>query len=301
MKVAAMPVIKIFSAANPARPPNQGGHVAAAVMAKTLAAASEPLKPHEHRKRVKAERTRPKNPNSLTLNQHVFPSRSIERFTDQGGCVSVHRLHRAEVIRIKPNNPIFCGRRAWDEGTETRYMKRIEDDFQRIVDLIVEGKTQSLSSESKVAIDRAYALWYMRARYRELETQEIQLNGIVGNELTKEQEENLEKNGYIFARKNGKLPARQLNGIQLRMRIDDYARTLATTVTRWGVITAQSGEFIVPDVPSHGIIPLTPCLALVNSASDGMIVERNVAEINRAVKETSLDYFFARDCGACPF
>jgi hypothetical protein len=89
MKVAVMPVIKIFSAASPARPPNQGGHVAAAVMAKTLAAASEPLKPHEHRKRLKAERTRPKNPNSLTLNQHVFPSRSIERFTDQGGCVSV--------------------------------------------------------------------------------------------------------------------------------------------------------------------------------------------------------------------
>lgn len=73
-----MPVIKIFSAANPSRPPDQGGHVAAAVMAKTLAAASEPLKPHEHRKRVEAERTRPKNPNSLTLNQHVFPSRSIE-------------------------------------------------------------------------------------------------------------------------------------------------------------------------------------------------------------------------------
>jgi hypothetical protein len=296
-----MPVIKIFSSASPARPSNQGGHVAAAVMAKTLAAVSEFPKPPELGKRVKAERTRPKNPNNLTLNQHVFPSKSIERFTDQSGCVSVHRLHRAETICVKPNNPIFCARRAWDEGTETGYMKRIEDDFQRIVDPIVEGKTQNLASDFKAAIDRAYALWYMRARYRHLEIEEIQLKGIVGDDLTKEQEENLEKNGYMFARRHGKLPARQLNGIQLRMRVDDYARTLATSVTRWGVIEAQSGEFIVPDAPSHGIVPLTPRLALLNSAQDGMIVERNVAEINYAMRATSRDYFFARDCAACPF
>jgi hypothetical protein len=180
-------------------------------------------------------------------------------------------------------------------------MKRIEDDFQSIVDPIIQGKTQSLASDFKAAIDRKYALWYMRARYRSLETQEIQLNGIVGDDLTKEQEENLEKNGYMFARRNGKLPARQLNGVQLRMRIDDYARSLATDVTRWGVITAQSGEFIVPDAPSHGVIPLTPRLALVNSAQDGMIIEQNVAEINRAMSATSQHYFFARDCSSCLF
>jgi hypothetical protein len=84
------------------------------------------------------------------------------------------------------------------------------------------------------------------------------------------------------------------------MRIDDYAWQLAAGVTRWGVISAQSGEFIVPDVPSYTIIPLSPRLALVGSAPDGVIVEQNLAEINGATA-ASQEYFFARDFSKCPF
>jgi hypothetical protein len=133
-----MPVIKVIDSG--------GSYLAAAVMAVTLAKASEPTKIHEQRKRVRTERTR--NPNSLTVDQHVFPSKSIERFTDQRGRVSVHELHRAQVIRAKkPDNAIFCARRAWDQRAEAGYMKRIEDDFQKIVGPIVEGKTQTLAPE----------------------------------------------------------------------------------------------------------------------------------------------------------
>jgi hypothetical protein len=57
----------------------------------------------------------------------------------------------------------------------------------------------------------------------------------------------------------------------------------------------------VPDVPSHGTIPVTPCLALVQSAPDGMITERNLAEINLAMRTLSQGYFFARDLSKCPF
>jgi hypothetical protein len=296
-----MPVIKVIDSGVPARAPNQGSCLAAAVMAVTLAKASEPPKAREQRKRRTVEKTRPRNPNNLTVNQHVFPSKSIERFTDQSGRVSVHEMDRAKIIRAKPDNVIFCARRAWDQRAESGYMKRIEDDFQKIVGPIVDGKAETLASDFKAAIDRMYALWYMRSRHTDLETQEIQLNGIGGSDLTKEQEENLEKDHYLFARKSGSIPARQLNGIELQYRIADYGQWLAANVTRWGVISTQAGEFIVPDVPSHGIIPLAPRLALVNAASDGMIVERNVAEINQAMRATSQQYFFARDFSNCPF
>ncbi len=141
----------------------------------------------------------------------------------------------------------------------------------------------------------------MRIRLREIESQEIQLNGIPGNNLTKEQEENLEANRYLFVRGSGAMPARQLNGVELEMRTNNFALDLASSVTRWGVISTQSGEFIVPDVPSHGIIPLTPQLAFVQSAPDGMITEKNLAEINLAMRATSQDYYFARDLSKCPF
>ena len=156
-----------------------------------------------------------------------------------------------------------------------------EAEFQQIVDPIVDGKTDTLAPERKAASDRICALWHRRSRYRELKSQEVQLNGNVGNDLTKEQEENLEKNGYMFARKSGIMPARQLNGLELQFQIELCAQPRRRR-DEVGVISAKSGEFIVPDVPSHGITPLTPRLALVQSAPDGMIIKRNVAENKRS-------------------
>ncbi len=179
-------------------------------------------------------------------------------------------------------------------------MKRIEDEFQTVVAPLVEGEVGAISSEQKAAVDRMYALGYMRARHRDLEAQEIQLNGITGSDLTKEQEENLEKNGYAFARKGGKWPARQLNGLELQMRTNHYADQLAVRIPRWGVISTQSGEFIVPDVPIHTIIPLSPHIALVGCVPDGVITEQNLSEINRVVCAASQEYFFARDFSKCP-
>ena len=137
-------------------------------------------------------------------------------------------------------------------------MKRIEDKFQQVAAAIVAGKTATVSAEEKFAIDWMYALWYWRARFRELELQETQLNGITGADLGVEQEENLESNGDTFARKHGAMPTRQLNGAVVEMRTGFYVEELAKSVTRWGMIAAQSGEFIVSDVPCHGVIPLTP-------------------------------------------
>jgi len=290
-----MPVIVVHSSGD------QGPYLAAAVMAATLARASGPLKAREQRGRTKVEKTRPRNPNKLTIGQHVFPMKSIERFTSQGKRVAVHDLHRGKIFPARPGNPIFLAFRAWDQRAESGYMKRIEDEFQEIVVPIVAGKTPTVAAEAKAAIDRMYALWYMRTRLREIESQEIQLNGIPGTNLTKEQEENLEANRYLFVRGSGAMPACQLNGVELEMRTNNFALDLASSVTRWGGISTQSGEFIVPDVPSHGIIPLMPQLALVQSAPDGMITEKNLAEINLAMRTLSQDYFFARDLSKCPF
>jgi len=71
-------------------------------------------------------------------------------------------------------------------------------------------------------------------------------------------------------------------------------------VTRWGVIEAQEGEFLVPDVPLHTVIPFMPTRCLASPAPDGMITRQNLAEINRNSLAASRAYFFARDFAACP-
>ncbi len=114
-----------------------------------------------------------------------------------------------------------------------------------------------------------------------------------------EQEENLEAKGYLFARPGGLMPARQLNGLWIQRQIDGYTDDLKAVV-RWGVIQPQSGEFIVADRPLHTIIPITPTLALVGNADDGVILCDNLAELNRAIVAGSRRYFLARDLVACP-
>lgn len=292
-----MPLIRIACI----RGDEKSANDAAAMMANTLATASEPVPPLATKGGgSKPEKTRPKNPNRLTIRQHIFPVRSMQQFVDRSGRVSVFDLLRSKCRLAQPKDDLFCAHRAWDQRAEAGYMKQIEDRFQEIVQPIISGRVNTLAPAQKPAIDAMFALWYMRSRYRRLDAQEIQLLGIPGNELSKTQEENIESNGYLFTRMGGKVPARQLNGVQLQMRVWHYARDLAA-LSGWGVIHVQSGEFIVPDVPSHTLIPLTPTLALVASVPDGFILEQNLAEVNSALRASSREYYFSRDLSQCPF
>jgi len=265
--------------------------------------AAAPEKGREFRlKRARAEKTRPGNPNRLTLNQHVFPTRSIVRFVDKEGRVETQLLDpHNKVIRPKPDNVVFGASRAWDQRAESGYMKQIEDRFQQVADDIIAGTTTTVSQEERPVIDWMYALWYQRARFRELESQETRLNGVTGPDLTLEQEENLESNGYMFARKHGAMPTRQLNGAVIQMRTGYYVDELPKLFTRWGIIRVEGAEFIVPDVPCHGILPLTPRLALAKDTQDGTISEQNLAQVNTAMRSLSESYYFARDFASCPF
>ena len=130
-----MPVIKVIGSREPRW--NPGSHTAAAVMAVALAKASKPAGSRSAApKGTRAEKTRPHNPNRL--------STSIERFADGKGYVWLHELRCDKSIRVKPHNAIFCASPAWDERTETGFMKRIDDDFQQIIGPIVEGKVGAI-------------------------------------------------------------------------------------------------------------------------------------------------------------
>ncbi|WP_165988057.1 hypothetical protein [Caballeronia sp. SBC1] len=205
---------------------------AAAVMARMLASAAKPIRevPPNH---SRIERTLPGNPNGLTVEQHVFPLCSMQAFVGPVKRVSLFEMSEGKSRRVKPKNVVFCAERAWDQRTEGVLMKQIEDEFQDIVQPILRGQAHSIAPEQKHAIDRMFALWYMRSRHRNLEAQEIQLNSVSGSALTKTEEENLEMNNYMYIRPGGKMPARQFNGMRLQQLINDYTRDL-DVLTGWG-------------------------------------------------------------------
>ena len=229
---------------------------------------------------------------------HTFPRKSIARFC-ANGVVSLHDKIRNLNRPATPNDAIFCARRAWDKRSEVGYMKRIEDDFQLLAEDIIANCITEIDNDRKPVVDNFFALWYMRPRFKYLPALEFQAKGIHGEKYTQQQEEVLEGEGILFARKGGRVPTRQINGLRLQFLIRGYAEHIGAT-TQWGMIQAQEGQFIVPDIPVRAVIPVTPTLCLVSIAPNGTILKENVGEINRQLKADSREYFFANDLSMCP-
>jgi hypothetical protein len=126
------------------------------------------------------------------IDQHAFPAASIERFCGPDRRVHVHDLMRNRVRRAGPRDDIFCAKRAWDHGSETGFMRRIEDAFQDLANRVVDQQGSTIGDADKRIVNEFFALWYMRSRYRTLATQEIQARGVTGEGLSRDQEELLE-------------------------------------------------------------------------------------------------------------
>lgn len=276
---------------------SQHGSIAAAAIAGAIACG--PPDYDDETQWSKPEKTRPKNPNQLTLLQHVFPTKSLSRLTNAQGTVHVHDILRGRSRRAKPTDVIFCAKRAWDQRAESGYMLEIENQFQEIAESTIIDQGGIVDVEQKRRVNRFFALWYMRSRYTQLKDQQTQLAGNLGDRLTFEQEEKLEKDHYLFIRNNGCIPSRQLNGIWLQLSIDKRVSELEKTV-RWGVIRSNSGEFITPDIPRQLLIPLLPSLALVGNAPDGIITRKNLAQINQFTVNGCRTYYMAKDLTNCP-
>jgi hypothetical protein len=239
------------------------------------------------------------NPHELIVAQHVLPAASIGRFTGSDNCVEVHDLRRGKSRRIGPRADIFCAMRAWTNKEDSGFMKEIEDAFQALTRNIIDGTQSVLGNQDHVTVNHFYSLWKGRAAHRNLDAQEMQAKMVTGVARPKDEEEMLEKAGIMFVREGGTLLTRQINGAKLYQRVQWYAQHDLAGI-QWGIIRAQDGEFLVPDVPFHAIIPLTPTLCLVANAPNGTITRQNLADINHGTKSNSHDYYFAREVAACP-
>lgn len=105
---------------------------------------------------MKFEPTQPGNPHRLTIDQHVFPKASIQRFTNPGGSVEIFVKKLNRVLKLKPNNSIFCARRVWDQKTEAGIGKHIEDRFQALACAIEKGTVTTIGVFEKRIIEEFF-------------------------------------------------------------------------------------------------------------------------------------------------
>lgn len=177
-------------------------------------------------------------------------------------------------------------------------MRQIEDAFQKLAARVAVGKVMKFDASEKAKIDYFFSLWCMRSSYKNAVGEDVHLNAVTGHDWTKDQEERFEKTFHYFLRKDGKLPARMINGMRIQRGIDDYVSQLCDI--NWAIVRAQHGNFLVPDRPAHLCIPITPTICLIAGEKSGIIVQEDVGFLNGILREASQDYFFARDLTCCP-
>jgi hypothetical protein len=248
---------------------------------------------------MKSERTREGNPNQLTIQQHVFPLSAIERFAGDDGGVLVRLRWKGFTFRARADNPIFCAERAWDQTTETTRSHSIEESYASLADGIVAGTVKHLLPSMDDVVTRFYALWSERHRARKSPVGDTTMKGATPEPpLTKDQEENLESNGYVFAR-GTVMPSRMMTGISMMVGMD--RRNIAMRGVHWGIVRSESAQFVVPDNAERlGVVPVAPTVCLCQGLDDAIITAPDVALINRLALEGAHAYYFANDLDRCP-
>jgi hypothetical protein len=239
------------------------------------------------------------NPRKLTIKQHIHTAYSIKKFCSENK-VEVYFLESKKIEKRKSDAEIFCAKRNWDQKTEAGLMCDIEREFHKEIDNI---KTKTFDSRNHQAISRYFLLWNIRGYLRRSPISNTPLDNISCENLTKEQEENLETKGCAFTRftTDGKtiMPSRFITGSILLRELDKHWPEVENF--KWGLLTSLDGEFIVSDFyKGLTFMPIGPKIALAVGYSDTIISRDSVANANKESKIISSEYYFAKNLNDCP-
>ena len=203
------------------------------------------------------------NPHELTLKQHCFPRRSIERFANQDGIVHVWLKEQGKSIPARPEDQVFCARWVWDQRAEDGFMREVEDAYEALAEEIVQGRiVRRLRPGENNAVTEMYALWLVRSKWRGSPLEDQPLENVIGlaHEFSQDEREGLEKIGVAVVGPDFKLKGRHIaSGVA---QLDFFRLRSGLKQQRWAVLKTVGTEFVVPDVsdqpgsPAHaGAVP----------------------------------------------
>lgn len=250
----------------------------------------------------KFEEIQKSNPHALTEKQHFIPKQSIQRFCNEHNCIKIKNLtsRNKKIVSVSCEDEVFRVQRLWDQRAENGYMKKIEDAFQKLVDQIIEEKIISFNDNENKIICDMYTLWESRIfqieKFLENETLFIQLNGIHGENLTKDEEEILEKKHCLYTNKNAEISNRNMIGFQIQRNLDF---SLYSNI-KLGIVKSISKEFIMPSnpIPSEDIIfPISSQYCLIPNFNFiyEIVNDETVDELNNIMMKHAKWFYFGKN------
>jgi len=125
------------------------------------------------------------------------------------------------------------------------------------------------------------------------------MRGVAPDNLTDDQRERLESNGYLVSNAVAAMPGRMMAHMAIWFEIRQATLNLADI--QWGIAEALEGEFLVPDhFGEYSIVPVTPRLCLVAGSGDHALLLDGVRFVNRIAIIASSKYLVAREFSRCP-
>jgi hypothetical protein len=235
------------------------------------------------------------NPHQLTTDQHVLPKASIERFAGSDGAVDCCLLPTDSIRRLRPNNPLFCASRVWDQRAEAGpTTQQIEADFQELATKVESGQTNIFDATSHLTVTKFFALVIAREQLRNKPPGDIVMPGRNGHNLSLDEQERLEKMGYLFARDGGVIESRMAAGVHIQGQVIWAVRTWGHW--RWGVVRSPGPHFIVPDtIRSLAFVPIGPKTLLGANCPNGLMTPEDVYAHNHRARKLAERYYFTQD------
>ena len=179
------------------------------------------------------------------------------------------------------------------------FMKKIEDRYQEIANLVHTGILLTLSERDYETILDMFLLCNIRTKFKENPFQDMKLNGVSGAKFSKDKQEKFEKNGALFA-VNDIFPSQFVNKLHIIQNFDNEKRKITQNIP-WGIIKAKEGEFICPDNFRYNmILSLSPKISFKLNSENRNISRTEVVQLNKLAMENSKNYYFAQDLSKCP-
>lgn len=245
---------------------------------------------------------RVKNPNRITVNQHVIPQAHLKEWLGGENLITIYRKQGGDPIYRAPKDA-FVVARLWDQPTEQGMIKTNEDNYQQQLTLLAETGTIARSPWITEYFVMLAARAYVAAKERPLYDSIMEPTSwaLSQAELEKEEVEQVHETVRMFnGAGNPHAAARMVVSgtltlffIRGRMLIED---------TVWVPFTTRGEKFILPDSnvalyeKRFLALPVSPELVLLDEKLFAKLEEAGQLTpeyLNKRFLESSVRYYVA--------
>lgn len=247
---------------------------------------------------------RTRNPNEITVNQHVLPQAHLKEWIRPDGLLNVFDKQRSLWITPAPENA-FTVQRLWDQWTETSFLGSNENNYQAQARLIknlcpIECH-EHISVYFLMLCIRAKVASNERPDYPSIMESAFQFPS--QGELEEIELENVSSSAHISYPGGHGSQAGSRETVKFAMNTMFIAGAKAFKEVVWTPFSMTGEEAIFPDsfVEMHGkgfmMLPVTPKIVLIGASKKDLAVSSGEsltpAAINKALLDSSVKYYVA--------